>query len=43
MRYLIDCDSVLDSLNGRLNPIALLDQLARDGIAVSAMTVGKVF
>lgn len=43
MTYLIDTDWVVDYLRGRLGAIALLDQLAPDGIAVSAMTVGEIY
>lgn len=43
MPYLIDSDWVIDHLDGVPQAVALLDQLAADGIAISIITYMEVF
>lgn len=42
MRYLLDSDVVIYHLNGVVQAINLLDQLAGDGMAMSAVTYMEV-
>jgi len=40
--YLLDSDRLIDYLRGRLDAIALVDQLQPDGIALSVVTIAEV-
>src|SRR5438874_80933 len=43
MTHLIDSDWVADYLKGRRAAVDLLDSLAVDGIAISAVTYGEIY
>jgi tRNA(fMet)-specific endonuclease VapC len=43
LTYLIDTDWVADYLKGREAAVSLLDQLADEGIAISAITHGEIY
>lgn len=42
-RYLVDSDWVIDALNGRADAIQTLEELARDGLAISLITYGELY
>ena len=43
MTYLVDSDVVADYLNGRVEAVDLLGQLAPDGLAISIVTFAEVY
>lgn len=43
MKYLVDSDWVIDYLAGRQAAITLLTSLAREGLAVSLITLGEIY
>ena len=43
MKYLVDSDWVIDYLVGKQQAIVLLSALAKEGIAVSLITLGEIY
>lgn len=43
MKYLVDSDWVIDYLVGKQQAIVLLSTLAKEGIAVSLITLGEIY
>jgi tRNA(fMet)-specific endonuclease VapC len=43
MKYLVDSDWVIDYLTGRQHAITLLSSMAKDGLAVSLITLGEIY
>lgn len=43
MHYLLDTDWLIDGLAGRRRALAALEELAREGLAISVVSLGEVY